>query len=66
VTIPPKEYLMQKLTLDAEMLRVQSFATDEDSAPARGTVDAHVFTTLDAGTDLDILTCAGSCPENGC
>lgn len=57
---------MHKLTLDPEMLRVQSFATDEDAAAARGTVDGHAFTTLDAGTDLDILTCAGSCPENGC
>lgn len=57
---------MNKLKLDPDMLRVQSFATDEDAAAARGTVDAHAFTTLDAGTDLDMLTCAGSCPENGC
>lgn len=57
---------MHKLTLDPEMLRVQSFATDGDAAAARGTVEARAFTTLDAGTDLDILTCAGSCPENGC
>jgi hypothetical protein len=58
---------MHKLKLDPAMLRVQSFAPDADAPAASGTVAAHAWTvTIDAGTDLDMLTCAGSCPENGC
>ncbi|HEX6036536.1 hypothetical protein [Longimicrobium sp.] len=52
---------MPKLTLNVEMLAVESFAPAEAVAP-RGTVAGH---SIDGGdTDLDILTCAGSCPAD--
>ena len=55
---------MNKLTLNPEMLRVETFAPDDDAAAARGTVAAHSG-ACDAGdTDLDLLTCAGSCPPD--
>lgn len=54
---------MPKLTLDPEMLAVETFAPDDAAAPSRGTVAAHSGDGCDAGaTDLDLLTCAGSCP----
>jgi hypothetical protein len=57
-----QEVLMQKLTLDSEMLRVESFTPDDGPAARRGTVAAHGADTVDiVETDLDILTCAGSC-----
>jgi hypothetical protein len=56
---------MQKLRLDPNMLRVESFAPDDGAGAPRGTVAAHRADTADAGdTDLDILTCAGSCPPD--
>ncbi|HST61056.1 MAG TPA: hypothetical protein VLK84_20295 [Longimicrobium sp.] len=53
---------MHKLKLDPEMLAVESFTMDAGDGATRGTVNAR-GDTADAGdTDLDILTCAGSCP----
>ena len=52
---------MKKLTLDSGMLRVQSFAPAGGAPGPRGTVAAHVCTVDVGDTDLDILTCAGSC-----
>lgn len=53
---------MHKLTLNPEMLRVESFTPESGAGATRGTVNAR-GDTVDAGdTDLDILTCAGSCP----
>lgn len=55
---------MKKLELDPEMLRVETFAPGAAADAQPGTVAAHggpapVF----ANTDLDLLTCAGSCLE---
>ncbi|HEU4884710.1 MAG TPA: hypothetical protein VFT45_20810 [Longimicrobium sp.] len=56
---------MQKLTLNPEMLRVESFSTDVEAAPRRGTVAAHRAGTFEiVDTELDLLTCAGSCPPD--
>lgn len=56
---------MKKLMLDPETLRVESFAPDGDATRPRGTVAAHAHPTVDVSdTDLDILTCAGSCPPD--
>ena len=57
---------MKKLRLDPEMLRVQSFTAEIAASAARGTVQARAFNSIDApgDTDLDILTCAGSCPPD--
>lgn len=55
---------MHKLKLDPEMLRVESFTPDGDAGSPRGTVAAHEPTGDAADTDLDILTCAGSCPDD--
>ena len=53
---------MPKLKLHPEMLAVESFTIDSGAAAPRGTVNAR-GDTADAGeTDLDLLTCAGSCP----
>jgi hypothetical protein len=57
--------LMQKLKLDPEMLRVESFTPDDDAVARRGTVAAHRAGTFEiVDTDLDLLTCAGSCPPD--
>lgn len=56
---------MHKLKLDPEMLRVESFTADSAGGAPRGTVNGRADTTGDiADTDLDILTCAGSCPPD--
>lgn len=56
---------MHKLKLHPEMLAVESFTMDSGPGAPRGTVDARADATGDAGeTDLDILTCAGSCPAD--
>jgi hypothetical protein len=56
---------MHKLKLHPEMLAVESFTMDAGDGAARGTVNARAGTTIDGGdTDLDILTCAGSCPAD--
>lgn len=52
---------MQKLKLHPEMLAVESFTPEPGGPAARGTVGGHAD-TVDVDTDLDILTCAGSCP----
>jgi hypothetical protein len=64
---PSQEVLMHKLRLDPHMLRVESFTPVLGAAPWRGTVAAHRAGTGDVvETDLDILTCAGSCaPDCG-
>jgi hypothetical protein len=55
---------MRKLTLDPDMLRVESFAPEAGAGAPRGTVAGHSGDLGD--TDLDILTCAGSCaPDCG-
>jgi hypothetical protein len=51
---------MKKLTLDPEMLHVESFAPDGERAAMHGTVAAHA-----GDTDPDLPTCAGSCPPDG-
>jgi hypothetical protein len=58
---------MNKLRLDPDQLRVESFAPRDDAALPRGTVAAHSGDGCEAGaTDLDLLTCAGSCaPDCG-
>jgi hypothetical protein len=56
---------MRKLRLDPDMLRVESFAPGGGAFHSRGTVAAHARPTGDVhDTDLDILTCAGSCPTD--
>ncbi|HYR10623.1 MAG TPA: hypothetical protein VEQ60_22795 [Longimicrobium sp.] len=54
---------MHKLRLDPDMLRVESFTPQGGAGNRRGTVAGHRAGTGEIGdTDLDILTCAGSCP----
>ncbi|HVH13057.1 MAG TPA: hypothetical protein VM759_08400 [Longimicrobium sp.] len=56
---------MKKLTLDPEMLLVESFTPEGDPRSSRGTVAAHQDPPGDSeDTNLDILTCAGSCPTD--
>lgn len=56
---------MNKLTLDPDMLRVETFAPEAGAARPRGTVAGFSGDGCDVGdTDLDILTCAGSCPPD--
>ena len=65
---------MRKLTLDPEMLQVESFAADDETAAERGTVRAHSFVTVDnrpcgsddpsaqcMDTDFHVYTCGNSC-----
>lgn len=55
---------MNKLELDPHLLRVESFAPLDDARRPRGTVAAHADTGDIGDTELDILTCAGSCPPD--
>lgn len=56
---------MHKLRLNPDMLAVESFTMDVGNGAPRGTVNARAGSTIDGGdTDLDILTCAGSCPAD--
>jgi hypothetical protein len=59
---------MHKLKLNLDALAVESFAADGEWPAPRGTVDAHVLFTADVTTDtqLDVLTCAGSCDRDTC
>ena len=53
---------MTRLRLDPDQLRVEPFAPEDGAAGPRGTVAGH---SGDAGaTDVDLLTCAGSCPPD--
>lgn len=65
---------MRKLTLDPEMLHVESFTPDGDAADRRATVKAHSFVTFVPGqacsepasqqcveTDFHWYTCGNSC-----
>lgn len=55
---------MHKLKLHPEMLRVESFTPESGGPATRGTVNARGDTVHAADTDLDLLTCAGSCPDD--
>lgn len=56
---------MHKLKLHPEMLRVESFSPAGEPASTRGTIAAHRGGTWEIGdTELDLLTCAGSCPPD--
>lgn len=52
---------MHKLTLQPEMLRVESFATDAGSRSGRGTVDAHAKPTQLA-TGCPVVPESQDCP----
>lgn len=66
---------MRKLTLDPEMLAVESFTPDEAADDAAGTVRAHSFVTVQPhqacgsgeasancmDTDFHVYTCGNSC-----
>lgn len=54
---------MRKLTLDLDMLAVETFAP-ADATDSRGTVAGHSGGCDIGDTDLDLLTCAGSCPPD--
>ena len=68
---------MKKLRLDPETLHVDSFASDDLGAPARGTVDAHSYVSNEIGpcsdpgsqdcppTAYQLNTCGVSC-QNAC
>lgn len=55
---------MHKLKLQPEMLAVESFPMDAGAGASRGTVNGRAGTGDAADTDLDLLTCAGSCPAD--
>ncbi|WP_420127584.1 hypothetical protein [Longimicrobium sp.] len=58
---------MKKLRLDPETLRVESFASDNLTAPARGTVDAYLSIVIGACSDPDSHTCPPTAyPLNTC
>ena len=64
---------MQKRRLDFDELEVESFATEAEAAPPRGTVHAHAPSAwpepcayTDRVTDCGQETCAVTCNDNTC
>ncbi|HEX2080158.1 MAG TPA: hypothetical protein VHG08_20825 [Longimicrobium sp.] len=55
---------MSKLTLDPCMLHVESFAPAGSATGSSDTIPGPGGSADYGDTDLDVLTCAGSCPPD--